>query len=570
MTSNNNTGNGQSENPKSGHSESSQSSNEIITNVATNPVISNKSNFSIIWILPIIALLIGLGMVYNDWRNRGIHIQVEFETAEGLEAKKTVLKNRNVGIGLVKAISFSADKQTILVDIEVDKSMDSFLVEDSEFWVVKPRFGATGFTGIGTLLSGAYIEVSPGQSNVEKFKFAGLETPPVTSLNADGVHLKLISRGNKPLKVGNPVLHKGFEVGAVESKYYDALQQEAHYDIFIHAPFHNLVTENTSFWNVNGLSITTSTQGVSLTMASLDTLVAGGVEFGLLDGTESGAGISQNHQFQVYDSQDSIDEQRDYKFIEYVILVEDSVGGLHKGAPVDYRGIRLGTVIEPYMEFWEIMDIAGVGKEDRIPVVIKLEPERLMKKGYISIDIFKGMVDDWIKEGLTASIENANLITGSLKVTLQPGGQPVEAVAQFGEYPVIPAAQGGFASLSKKLENILGELEKLPLNDTLANINGLIDSADETVKTTGSVIEKASMTLTTLEQSLEALQLTLKGLQPDSQVYRSVEQMIKKIEVTLDEIKPLIKEVTNQPNSLVFGEPANTDKQPESSKKEGN
>jgi paraquat-inducible protein B len=606
MTSNKNEENAQSENAKTDHPQSSQPSdadsppetksadqlkqdkskqqrqqnqaiptndldqNTTLDNVANAPVIINKSNFSIIWILPIIAVLIGVGMVYNDWQNRGIHIQVEFETAEGLEAKKTVLKNRNVGIGLVKKISFSADKKTILVDIEVDKSMDSFLVEDSEFWVVKPRFGATGFTGVGTLLSGAYIEVSPGQSNSEIFAFVGLETPPVTSLNADGIHLKLISRGNKPLKVGNPVLHKGFEVGAVESKYYDDLEQEAHYDIFIHAPFHNLVTENTSFWNVNGLSITTSTQGVSLTMASLDALVAGGVEFGLIDDAVPGVGVPQNHQFQVYDSQESIDEQRNYKFIEYVILVEESVGGLHKGAPVDYRGIRLGTVSKPYMEFWEIIDIAGVGKEDRIPVVIKLEPERLMKNGYISIDIFKGMVDDWIKEGLTASIENANLITGNLKVSLQPGGKPINVVGQFGDYPVIPAAQGGFASLSKKLENILGELEKLPLNATLANINGLIDSADETVKTSAKVIEKASMTLSTLEQSLQELQLTLKGLQPESHVYRSVEQMIKKIEVALDEIKPIVKEVRNQPNSLVFGGPAESDKQPQASKKEGN
>jgi paraquat-inducible protein B len=606
MTSNKNEENAQSENAKTDHPQSSESpnadsppetksadqlkqdkskqqrqqnqaiptndldQNTTLNNVASAPVIANKSKFSIIWILPIIAVLIGVGMVYNDWQNRGIHIQVEFETAEGLEAKKTVLKNRNVGIGLVKKISFSADKKTILVDIEVDKSMDSFLVEDSEFWVVKPRFGATGFTGVGTLLSGAYIEVSPGQSNSEKFAFVGLETPPVTSLNADGIHLKLISRGNKPLNVGNPVLHKGFEVGAVESKYYDDLEQEAHYDIFIHAPFHNLVTENTSFWNVNGLSITTSTQGVSLTMASLDALVAGGVEFGLVDDAVPGVGVPQNHQFQVYDSQESIDEQRNYKFIEYVILVEDSVGGLHKGAPVDYRGIRLGTVSKPYMEFWEIIDIAGVGIEDRIPVVIKLEPERLMKNGYISIDIFKGMVDDWIKEGLTASIENANLITGNLKVSLQPGGKPINVVGQFGEYPVIPAAQGGFASLSKKLENILGELEKLPLNATLANINGLIDSADKTVKTSAKVIEKASMTLSTLEQSLQELQSTLKGLQPESHVYRSVEQMIKKIEIALDEIKPIVKEVRNQPNSLVFGGPAESDKQPQASKKEGN
>ncbi|WP_412971698.1 intermembrane transport protein PqiB [Glaciecola sp. MF2-115] len=538
-------------------------------NDGASPVIVPKSRFSAIWILPILAVLIGIGMIYNDWRNRGVQIQVAFQTAEGLVAKKTLLKNRNVDIGLVKKIKFSEDKSHILVDIEVDKSMDSFLVEDSEFWVVKPRFGATGITGFGTLLSGAYIEVSPGQSNIESLEFTGLETPPVTSLNADGIHLKLISSGTKPLKVGNPVLHKGFEVGAVEAKYYDDLEQEAHYDIFIQAPFHNLVTENTSFWNVNGLSITTSSQGVSLNMASLDALVAGGVEFGLLDDAQPGDGVAQNHQFQVYDSLASIDEQRDYKYIEYVILVEDSVGGLHKGASVEYRGIRIGTVSEPYMEFWGFVDVAGVVKDDRIPVVIKLEPERLMKKGYVSIDLFRGMVNDWIKDGLTASIESANFITGSLKVTLEPNGEPVASVQKFEEYTVIPSAQGGFASLTKKLENILGELEKLPLNESLANLNGLMTAAEKTLQTTDGAIQKASTTFTMLENTLVELQGTLKGLQPNSEIYRSVEQMIKKIEVTLDEIKPFVKEVTNQPNSLVFGQPARVDKQPKSAKKEG-
>ncbi|MBF7073909.1 intermembrane transport protein PqiB [Glaciecola sp. MH2013] len=529
-----------------------------------SPLIEKKPRISRIWILPIIALLIGLGMVYNDWRNRGILVQVEFDTAEGLEAKKTVLKNRNVDIGLVKKVSFSEDKLKILVDIEVQQSMASFLVEDSEFWVVKPRIGATGITGIGTLLSGAYIEVSPGNSNIEQFEFVGLERPPVTSLSADGIHVKLISKGSKTLNVGNPVMHRGFEVGAVESRVYDDLEQEAHYDIFIQAPFHNLVTQNSSFWNVSGLSISTSTEGIKVNMSSLDTLVSGGVEFDLLDGAAPGPGVPQNHEFILYDSQDSIDEQREYKYIQYVVLVEDSVGGLHKGAPVEYRGIRLGTVAEPYMEFWEIIDIAGVGREERIPVVINLEPERLMKNGYISIDIFRGMVDEWIREGLTATIDNANLLTGSLKVSLQPGGERVDEIAQFGNYPVIPASSGGFASLTDKLENILAKLEKLPLDATLKNINELIDSTDSTMQVTAESLQRATQTLDTLEQTMDELQTTLSGLQPDSKVYRSVQQVMSKVESTLDELEPLVKEVTNQPNALVFGEPAKEDKQPKS------
>jgi paraquat-inducible protein B len=538
----------------------------IDTVEATDPVIRQKSTISRIWILPLVALLIGVGMVYNDWRNRGVLVQVQFDTAEGLEARKTVVKNRNVDIGIVQKISFSEDKSKILVDIEVQKSMASFLVEDSEFWVVRPRIGAEGISGFGTLLSGAYIEIEPGKSNIERAKFVGLERPPVTSLNADGIHLKLLSKGSKSLNVGNPILHRGFKVGAVESKSYDDIEQVAHYDIFIQAPFHNLVTQNTSFWNVSGLSISTSTQGIEVNVASFDTLVSGGVEFDLLDGAPPGAGVPQNHEFTLYDSQDSIDAQREYKHIQYVILVEDNVGGLHKGAPVEYRGIRLGTVAEPYMEFWEIIDIAGVGKEERIPVVINLEPERLMKNGFISIDVFQGMVEQWIKGGLTASIENANLITGSLKVTLQPGGERVEQITKFGQYSVIPSEPGGFASLTDKLENILATLDSLPLESTVKNMNELIDTTDSTMKVTSESFIRATKTLDTLDQTMRELEATLEGVQPNSEVYRSIEKVMRKVDSTLDELEPLVKEVTNQPNSLVFGKPVKADKQPKAKK----
>ena len=538
----------------------------IDTVEATDPVIRQKSTISRIWILPLVALLIGVGMVYNDWRNRGVLVQVQFDTAEGLEARKTVVKNRNVDIGIVQKISFSEDKSKILVDIEVQKSMASFLVEDSEFWVVRPRIGAEGISGFGTLLSGAYIEIEPGKSNIERAKFVGLERPPVTSLNADGIHLKLLSKGSKSLNVGNPILHRGFKVGAVESKSYDDIEQVAHYDVFIQAPFHNLVTQNTSFWNVSGLSISTSTQGIDVNVASFDTLVSGGVEFDLLDGAPPGAGVPQNHEFTLYDSQDSIDAQREYKHIQYVILVEDNVGGLHKGAPVEYRGIRLGTVAEPYMEFWEIIDIAGVGKEERIPVVINLEPERLMKNGFISIDVFQGMVEQWIKGGLTASIENANLITGSLKVTLQPGGERVEQITKFGQYSVIPSEPGGFASLTDKLENILATLDSLPLESTVKNMNELIDTTDSTMKVTSESFIRATKTLDTLDQTMRELEATLEGVQPNSEVYRSIEKVMRKVDSTLDELEPLVKEVTNQPNSLVFGKPVKADKQPKAKK----
>jgi paraquat-inducible protein B len=151
---------------------------------------------------------------------------------------------------------------------------------------------------------------------------------------------------------------------------------------------------------------------------------------------------------------------------------------------------------------------------------------------------------------------------------LQPGGEQLTEVSRFGEYSVIPAASGGFASLSKKLDNIMGELEQLPLNETIANLNELIDSTDETMVTTRQSLKRSNQTLDALEQTMQELQSTLSGLQPDSQVYRSVEQVMLKVEATLDELKPLVKEVTNQPNSLVFGQAAKPDEEPVAPKKD--
>ncbi|MFC3123108.1 intermembrane transport protein PqiB [Agaribacter flavus] len=536
-----------------------------------NPEVHAKTSISKIWLLPLIAVIIGIGMVYNDWQNRGVMIQVMFETAEGLESGKTVLKSRNVEIGRVKRVGFNHDKAHILVDIEVQKDMAAFIVEDSQFWVVRPRIGARGITGISTLLSGAYIEVSPGKSTVEQYEFVGLENPPVTPSNADGIHLRLVSQGSETLNIGNPVLYRGFEVGAVESKSYDDLEEEAHYDIFINAPYHNLVTENTAFWNVSGFQLSMTAEGVSFDVASLDALFNGGVEFGLPDGEKPGKGVPQNYLFTIYDSLESIEEQKDYAFIEYVILVEDSVSGLYKGAPVEYRGIRVGTVSQPYMKFLEIAEISGYGEEERIPVVVKIEPERLLGKELGSLQDFQQVFDNWIKGGLTAFVESANLVTGSLKIGLAPGEETKSELEYFGRFPVIPASIGGFESITQQLESILATLNTLPFKETVDNVNTLIDSTDQTIQSAGqaiitaeTTIKRADSTLISLEQTLSELQKSLKGVQPNSDIYLSLQGAITQLEATLNDVRPLVKEVTNQPNSLIFGKPTVKDKEPHS------
>ncbi len=543
---------------------------------SSNPQVTDKARLSMVWLLPLVAFLIGMGMVFNNWHNRGVQIQINFETAEGLEAGKTTVKNRDVDIGVVKSVGFSQDQSYIVVGVEIDKSMRSFLRSDSQFWVVRPRIGSSGVSGIGTLLSGAYIQVSPGKSEVFADTFNGLETPPITSPNEAGIQLTLVSSGGKSLRIGNPVIYRGFDVGRVESYEFDTESRQAKYGIFIRSPYDSLVTSNTFFWNTGGISVKTSAEGVKLDIASLEALIAGGVQFDVPEDLSLGEKITESRAFSLYDSEESITTARRYDFLEYVVLVEDSVGGLYKGAPVEYRGIRIGTVVTPYMGYNQTFEITQNEDENRIPVVIHIEPGRVINTGTLNLQEFDQQFRQWVLKGLTASIETSSYITGSLKVSLDYNGEPQTDIEQFGPYAVIPATQGGFASITEKFEDVMTKIEQLPLEAMINGANQTIGTADETLLSLNQTLLELQKTLAgvqpdssiylSLDQSLVELRSTLKGLQPDSSIYQSLEQSMLKLEKTLGGLQPILKKVSNKPSSLVFSGSDKVDVEPAAKK----
>lgn len=511
------------------------------------------ARISIIWLLPAIALIIGLGMVYESWKNRGIAIQILFDTAEGLEVDKTRIKYRNVDVGLVTHIGFNDDKSSIVIDVEIDQSFRDLLAEDSRFWVVKPRIGAAGISGIGTLLSGAYIEIAPGQSTNQSRHFTGLEVPPITPPNTDGLHLTLTSRGGTPLSVGNPVIYRGFDVGQVESFEFLPESREARYQVFIRAPYHRLVTSNTFFWNVGGFSLNANAEGVRLNVASLESLVSGGVEFDVPADLAVGELVEREQVFALYDSRDSVNKRRQYEYVEYAMLVEDSVGGLYEGAPVEYKGIRVGTVKTPYVRFDDPRHQQLEG--DRIAIIIRIEPGRMYSEQHTSLQEFDEQFHNWIHDGLNATIENANLITGSLKVTLDSSDTAIEHIERFGEYSVIPSRRTSLSSITDSAQNLLAKLEQLPLEQMVTSANTTLVSADTTLRA--------------LNRAIAEMEAVLQGAQPGSPMYQSMQQNLDELQRTLFELRrtlhstePLIQNITNKPNALIFSGPAPADAEP--------
>lgn len=519
------------------------------------PEVRKKKRLSKIWIIPMVALLIGGGMIWDYFNDRGTAIKVSFLTAEGLEANKTKIKTRNVDVGLVTKVHFSKDRSRIIAEIEIDKDMDDFLRADSLFWVVKPRVGVEGVTGLSTLLSGSYIELSPGSSEEFEDDFVGIESPPITPSNASGLRLVLVSKGGKPLSVGNPVIYRGFSVGKVEAFEFDAVNRKAIYDLFIESPYDALITENTYFWNVGGLSVETTNTGLKVNMPSIDTLISGGVQFDVPNDLPLGEKVLDHDIFTLYPDESSTYEAREYDYIEYALLVEDSVGGLYAGAPVEYRGIRIGTVVTPFLTYEQSKKYQELDNDDRIPVIIKIEPKRIV--GSFSEESKEEFTQEFnrnIKRGMVASIESASLIFGSLKVSLNFEGKAIQSIDQFGPYPIIPTTSGGLGKITSKVNSVLTKFDQLALEKTVDGANKTLASLDSALLELTQLLKEDSTQKIpeNLNKVMAELQKTLQGFQPNLRIYGELEETMSELRDTLNSLQPLLKEIDNKPNSLIF------------------
>ena len=524
------------------------------------PIVVPKSRFSVVWLLPLIAAFIGLGMVYHQWQNQGVQIVIVFDNAKGLEAKKTKVRYRDVVIGTLQAINFSSDGYSIEAKVEIEKNMQNYLHSDSQFWVVRPRIDSAGITGFGTLLSGAYINIAPGKSEYYAQEFIGLENPPISSPTSQGIRLNLVSSGGKSLTVGNQVTYRGFEVGAVESVNFDIESRQVTYSVFIQAPYDGLITTNTYFWNSGGVSFAANTDGVTIDLASVESFLSGGIQFDVPDDLTLGERITQSQDFKLYSTRSSINEDRVYEYLEYIILVEDSVGGLEPGAPVEYRGIRIGRVSRPYLGFYETNQINS--DETRIPVIIHVEPARLAPNNEYDLAWFDKQFNQWIKSGLAASLETANYLTGSMKVSLDISNEAISEIEYFGKYAVIPIGTSGFAGIMSKTEKLLSKLESLPLDELIENTNKAVLSANSAIVSTNDTVIASQSVLLGIEDTLKEASSVLQGLQPNSPVYIRLERNLEELERTLNMMQPFLKEIRQKPNSLIFSEAPPADIQP--------
>lgn len=525
-------------------------------------------HWSPIWIVPIVTLLIGSWILFYQFSHQGPEVTLITENAEGLEAGKTTIKSLSVDVGIVESVVLTNDLHRVEIKARLNDGMEKLLYKDSAFWVVKPHIGLEGITGLGTLLSGAYIELQPGIKGAQPDYYQLLDAPPLAPLDAKGIRIILDSKKAGQLNAGDPVLFRGYCVGTVETSTFDTNKRTMTYQLFISAPYDHLVTTNVRFWKDSGIAVDMSASGMRVEMASLTTMFSGGVSFDVPEGTDLGQVAENKAEYHLFDNQRSIQSALYTNHLDFLLFFSDSIRGLQRGAPVEFRGIRLGTVAQvPYI-------IPGINQalntDYRVPVLIRIEPDRFTSRISSSNFNFEQYLQDGKKRGLRATLKTGNLISGSLYVDLDfyNNAPEYKGPNEIGDLEVIPTVRGDLSQIQQKLMAALDKINSLPVNQMINKATNTLQQLKKTLDNLNQITGSTAMKMLPedIQQTLRELNRSMKGLQPGSPTYNKLLGSMQRFDQVLRELQPLLKTLNTKSNALIFEAKINQDLQPKRAK----
>lgn len=526
--------------------------------------IKRRARISPVWLIPVAAALIGCWLVYQNFLTRGPEVTLLLATAEGLEAGSTPIKVNSVQVGHVQSVRLTDDYSGAIAEIQMNPGTADLLAADSRFWVVKPRIGRQGISGLNTILSGAYIQLLPGKKAGTVLQFTALQHPPITSTGVPGVSLVLTGSSASSLNAGDPVVYQGQTVGKVETVKFSVEQRRMRYRIFIRAPYSQIISATTQFWMRSGFDLHIGADGVNLRTGSLQTIVAGGITFGQPEGVAQGAPIDDDARFKLYATRAAARQDRFDWQIQYVLLLPDSVRGLTDGAPVLYRGIRIGTVKQvPY--FTSDLDYSSLDGF-RVPVLIAIEPQRIANWLDWSEDEWRTNMQKLFEHGLRASIESANFLTGAMLISLHfKEGKDDYTARSIGGYPVFPAAAGTISNIQQQITALLKKFNDLQLGGIVSSMQGTLATISSTTQSLNTLLkaDDTKKLAAKLADTLGALQQTLAAYQQGAPVYQQLGESLQHLNRILRDLEPLIDTLNKNPNALIFGAPPNHDPVPQ-------
>lgn len=514
-----------------------------------------KRNLAWVWLIPLVAALIGASIVWREWSSRGPVIEISFKSATGIEEGKTQVKFRDVVVGLVTDIQLSNDREYVIVTAQLDKDAEPLANDKSQFWVVKPTVGVTGVSGLATLLSGAYIEAdskAKGDIKPNKFSFVGLETPPPITSDQPGTRFQLRAPTLGSIEPGTPIYYLRIPVGVVMDYKLDPKGKHVDIDVFVDQPYDGFVNANTRFWNESGVQIGVGANGLQVQVGSLASLLSSGLSFGSF-GVERP--VPEGYVFKLFDSHQAAKSLPEGPSVPIVMRFDQSTRGLEVGAPIDFHGLHIGVVESVELDLYQTdKSFYTEVKATLYPAMLGAAYEHMQVKERDPQTLAQ-LIQQAIDLGMRAQLREASLLTGGLYIQLvNRAGTP--AGEKFsGKLPVVipTVSSQTLDDLQKQVSDIIAHIDKIPF-ETIGK------ELDETLKQLSALGRSVNQTLTPeLTDTLQKLQGTLNEvnrlLASSDELPAQVEQSIQDLDEVLRSTRQFVDELRERPNSLLFGEP---------------
>jgi paraquat-inducible protein B len=533
------------------------------------PKVARRAHYSLwlVWLVPLAAVIIGLVLGTRAILARGPVVTIYFHNAEGIEPGKTRIKYKDVDVGIVKRVGLTPDHRAVEVTAQMrgGEGIESMLVTDTRFWVVRPHVGAHGVSGLNTLLSGAYIAMDVGRNPAERREFQGLDVQPTITADVPGREFVLVSDELGSLDIGSPIFLRRVPVGQVMAYEMTPDGRNIRFTIFVTAPYDRFVNADTRFWHASGIDVELDVQGLHVATQSLASVLAGGIAFQDLPEIDTSQlpESAERSEFRLYAQRVDALRMPDTHGFDYRLLFASSVRGLSVGAPVDYRGLPIGEVTRI-----GVQGTAGPkNPEPLIAVDVRVYPRRLPtaeggKLDDTTVADQRRRIDPMVAHGFRAQLRSGNLLTGQLYVGLDffPRA-PHAAIDWKAQPPVMPTVPGSLDSLQDALLHLAQKLDKLPLETIADNLNHTLTDLDEGVRNANALVQhidtgvtpEARATIVEARKALVDLRHTL--AQVDQTMGPGATQTLNDMSRAAQSLRALADFLERHPESLLKGKP---------------
>ena len=518
----------------------------------------------LVWIIPLVAALIGVFLAARTYYEQGPTITIQFKTGEGLEPGKTRIKYKDVDVGQIAAVALAEDGSHVVATARLARQASRLLVDDTRFWVVSAKVSGSSVSGLGTLLSGAHVGLDVGKSEAARRNFVALDTAPAVTFDAPGQVFVLQADTLGSISAGTPIYFRRIEAGQVTGFRLDEEGKRVEVQIFIKAPSDRFVSADSRFWNAGGVDVKLGPEGVQVNTESLASIVAGGIAFLTPEGASSEP-ARRNQAFRLFPNRSEALKQPHSQVLSYVLRFSESVRGLSVGAPVDFRGIPVGEVTAIWPDFSPRATDLGLMVEVAIfPGRLKVAPQpgktTSSGKDAQSSDL-RAFSDQLIANGLRAQLRSGSLVTGQIYVALDffPAAKPLK-IDWNHVPPLFPTQRGSLDELQTTLMRILAKLDKLPLDEigqdtrkAIASLGRTIDEAERLVKRLDGLA--SGDVRDTVVEARSAIADARKLLASDAPLQQDMRASLQELGRAAQALRHLADTLDRHPEALLRGKP---------------